>query len=74
LKSFKLNFDYSCKTPVVGFPLETTKGGDITSDFAVYTKEMNEKLVERSMASLGQIGKKLGKGLAAYPASTVCTE
>lgn len=74
LKSFKLNFDYSCKTPVVGINLESKKSGDVSSQFATYTPEMNNKLIEKSFATLGQIGKKLAKGVAAYPASTVCTE
>jgi penicillin V acylase-like amidase (Ntn superfamily) len=74
LKNLALSFDFSCKNPALGFDLESLETAETSTKFETYTALLNNKLVEKSFATLGKVGKKMGKHVASYPASTVCVE
>lgn len=65
-------FDFSCKTPVMGINLATERGGDVTDQFAPFTDELNEALVNESLGP--SVPDSVLKLAVAYPGTTRCVE
>jgi penicillin V acylase-like amidase (Ntn superfamily) len=74
IRTLKTTFDYSCKTPVLAHDLDDKARGDVTALFKPWTSEENSALVEKSLTTLGALGKALIKPVAGYPSTMICTE
>jgi choloylglycine hydrolase len=69
-------FDYSCGTPVKLFDIDAKDSGDVTAKFAVYTRQANRDLIERSFNGtpfLKAVSAAERNEAAAYPEAFKCS-
>jgi hypothetical protein len=74
LKRIRLTaFNFSCTEPVLGFPINSEGGGDVSDNFSQLTDYQNAQMVAQGVYPiLSSIPEGITKKFEEYPASTYC--